>query len=415
MDKICVLGLGYIGLPTAATLASKGFVVCGVDKKKEIIDSLRIGKTHIEEPFLEELVMKTIDDKYLIPKEEPEEADAFIIAVPTPKTEDNKCELKYVIEALKTIVPYLRKGNIIILESTVTPGTTEEIVKTIIEESGLIVGRDIYLAHCPERVLPGKILHEIVNNNRIIGGFTEECANRASTIYQSFVKGQIYLTDLKTAEMVKLVENIFRDVNIAFANELLKVCDELGLDVLKVIELANRHPRVNILQPGPGVGGHCLAIDPYYIISKVPGRAKLISTARDINCSMPGYIVSKVEKLLAGIENPKAAVLGITYKENIDDIRESPSLEVIRLLREKNYQVSAWDPHVRNGLLSQEELEKTVADTDIILILVAHNEFKHLDIEALVKNMRTPLVLDVKNILDKGMYHNVILKHLGEI
>lgn len=414
MDKICVLGLGYIGLPTAATLASKGFTVCGVDNKKDIIDNLRMGKTHIEEPLLGKLVKETIDDKYLTPKEEPKEADAFIIAVPTPKTEDNKCELRYVIEASKSIVPYIRKGNIIILESTVTPGTTEEIVKPIIEESGFTVGRDIYLAHCPERVLPGKILHEIIYNNRIIGGFTEECANRARMIYQSFVKGQIYLTDLKTAEMVKLVENIFRDVNIAFANELLKVCDELGLDALKVIELANRHPRVNIMQPGPGVGGHCLAIDPYYIISKVPKYAKLISTARSVNCSMPSYIVSKVEKLLDGVDVPKVAVLGITYKENIDDTRESPSLEIIKLLREKNYQVSAWDPHINDALHEQEELCKAAADADMILILVAHNEFKHLDIEALAENMRRPLILDVKNILDKEMYHNVTIMHLGE-
>lgn len=412
MDKICVLGLGYIGLPTAAILASKGFAVCGVDVDENVIESLRMGKTHIEEPLLGQLVQSVIDNGKLIPKSEPEEADVFIIAVPTPKTEDNNCEYEYVEAASKSIIPYIRKGNVIVLESTVAPGATEEIVKPIIEESGLVVGEDIYLAHCPERVLPGRILYEIVYNNRVIGGFTEACAINAREIYRSFVKGEMVLTDLKTAEIVKLAENIFRDVNIAFANELVKICDALEIDAIKVIELANKHPRVKILQPGAGVGGHCIAIDPYYVISKVPECAKLISTAREVNCSMPGYIVSKVNKLLEGIDKPKIVVLGVTYKENIDDIRESPSLEVIKLLRERNYQVLVYDPHVSNELLRQEELDKSVVDADIILILVAHDEFRCLDIDALAKSMRTPLVLDVKNIFDKRRYGNVTVKHL---
>jgi UDP-N-acetyl-D-mannosaminuronic acid dehydrogenase len=415
VEKICVLGLGYIGLPTATTLASKGFQVIGVEIKKDVIKSLSMGKSHIEEPLLEQLVQETIASGRLIPKEVPEAADAFIISVPTPKTEENKCEFKYIIEAAKSIVPYLKKGNIVILESTVTPGTTEEVIKPIIEESGLVVGKDIYLAHCPERVLPGSIVHEIINNSRIIGGYTEACTSKAKDIYQSFVKGQIILTDLKTAEMSKLVENIYRDVNIAFANELVKICDALKIDAIKVIELANMHPRVDILQPGAGVGGHCLAIDPYYVISKVPEYAKLISTAREINCSMPSFVVSKVEQMLDGIDNPKIVVLGITYKENIDDVRESPSLEVIRLLREKNYQVTACDPHVHDDKYQLKEVSKSALGADIIIILVAHDEFKCLDIRMITQSMRTPMIFDVKNILDENKYEHVRIKHLGRI
>ncbi|MDF2592064.1 MAG: UDP-N-acetyl-D-mannosamine dehydrogenase [Clostridia bacterium] len=415
MEKICVLGLGYIGLPTAAVFASKGFKVYGVDIKKDIIESLRMGRIHIEEPLLTQLVLKTIASGNLLPKEVPEEADVFIIAVPTPKTQENKCELKYVIEAARSIVPYIRKGNIIILESTVTPGTTEEVIKPIIEESGLVVGEEIYLAHCPERVLPGSILDEITKNGRIIGGYTKECASKAKVIYQSFVSGQIILTDLKTAEMTKLVENIFRDVNIAFANELVKVCDALRIDAMEVIELANKHPRVNILQPGPGVGGHCLAIDPYYLISSVPELTKLISTARDINCSMPSFIVTKVEKMLEGIKNPKIVVFGITYKENIGDVRESPSLEVIRILKDKNYEVVVCDPHVQDKLYQLEEIYKSVVGADIIIILVAHDEFKSLDIGFVSQSMRTPLIFDAKNILDQNIYENVTINKLGRV
>ena len=415
MEKICVIGLGYIGLPTAAVFASKGFMVYGVDTKKEIIASLRMGRIHIEEPLLKQLVLKTIASGCLLPRDVPEEADVFIIAVPTPKTQDNKCELKYVIEAVRSIVPYIRKGNTIILESTVTPGTTDEVIKPIIEESGLIVGKDIYLAHCPERVLPGSIIDEITKNSRIIGGYTEECANKVKAIYESFVSGQIILTDLKTAEMTKLVENTYRDVNIAFANELVKVCDALRIDAIKVIELANKHPRVNILQPGPGVGGHCLAVDPYYLISSVPELTELISTARDINCSMPSFIVSKVGEMLEGIDHPKIAVFGITYKENIDDVRESPSLEVIRLLREKNYEVTVCDPHVHDKLYQLDEIDKSVVGTDIIIILVGHDEFKNLDFGLLSRCMRTPLIFDTKNVLDKNNWENVIIKRLGRI
>lgn len=415
MERICVLGLGYIGLPTAAVFASKGFKVYGVDIKKDIIESLRMGRIHIEEPLLTQLVLKTIASGNLIPEEVSHEADAFIIAVPTPKTQENKCELKYVIEAARSIIPYIRKGNIIILESTVTPGTTEEVIKPIIEESGLIVGEDIYLAHCPERVLPGSIIDEITKNDRIIGGYTKECANKAKAIYQSFASGQIILTDLKTAEMTKLVENIFRDVNIAFANELVKVCDALRIDAVEVIQLANKHPRVNILQPGPGVGGHCLAIDPYYLISSVPELTKLISTARDINCSMPSFIVTKVEKMLEDIKNPKIAVFGITYKENVGDLRESPSLEVIRLLREKNYKVIVCDPHVQDESYQLEEINKSVIGADIIIILVGHDEFKNMDIGLLSQSMRTPLIFDAKNILDPNDCENVKINKLGRI
>lgn len=414
MKTICVLGLGYIGLPTAATLASNGFKVIGVDINEKIISLLKNSEIHIEEPHLDELVKSIILDGHFIPSETPKKADVFIIAVPTPKTDDNSCELKYVIQAAKSIVPHLNIGNTVILESTVSPGTTEEMIKPILEESGLIVGENIYLAHCPERVLPGNIIHEIINNDRIIGGYTEICAKKAMEIYKSFVKGNIILTDLKTAEMAKLVENIFRDVNIALANELVKICDELKINAAEVIRLANKHPRVSILKPGPGVGGHCLAIDPYYVISKTPETARLISTAREINCSMPEFIVSKVMQLVNDIETPKIAVFGITYKENIDDLRESPAIEIVKQLKEKGLKVNIYDPHVKIEVEDLANIDTTVTDSDMILILVAHDEFTYIDYKKLSEKMRRPFIFDVKKIINKDEW-DIPVKYLGEV
>jgi len=402
MKKICVIGLGYIGLPTACILSSKGFKVVGVDVNQRLVDDLNQGKIDAPEPGLADLVNSAIKSGNFIAKMSPEKADALMICVPTPLTDDHKADLTYVKNATESILPHLRKGNLVILESTVPPGTTKEILKPILEKSGLKIGNELYLAYCPERVLPGNILKELVENDRIIGGINSKSAESARKIYQSFVKGKIYLTDTTTAEMVKLVENSFRDVNIAFANELSRICDKFNLNVWKVIELANRHPRVNILRPGPGVGGHCIAIDPFFIVEKAPEEAKLIKTARSVNDSMPDYVVKKVEVTLkkVKIDNPIIACLGITYKAGIDDIRESPALKIVRKLKEKRYIVRVCDPYVNDftefPLFS---LKEAVKGADCVVLLVDHKEFKELNPQNLLKKMRGNLIIDTRGVL----------------
>jgi len=401
MKKVCVIGLGCIGLPTACILSSKGFKVVGVDKSEKLMDELRQVSIDLLEPGLAGLANAAIKSDRFIAKLSPEEADIFMICVPTPPTDENEADLTYVKDAAKSILPYLRKGNLVILESTVPPGTTEEILKPILEKSGLRIGDELHLAHCPERVLPGNILKELVENDRIIGGINPESAELAKEVYQSFVEGEIYLTDATTAEMVKLVENSFRDVNIAFANELSQICDKLNLRVWEVIELANRHPRVNILKPGPGVGGHCVAVDPFFIVEKAPDEAKLIKTARWVNDSMPDYIVEKVERAVkqAEIKTPIIACLGIAYKAGTGDLRGSPALKIIRRLREKGYIVRSCDPYIRDftefPLFS---LEETVRGTDCLVLLVDHEEFKGINLDALLKKMRGSLIIDSRGI-----------------
>lgn len=420
--KICVIGLGYIGLPTSLMFASSGNQVIGVDVNSNVVDTLNEGKIHIEEPRLQELYEKVLEDKMFYAKMKPVEADAFIIAVPTPnKEEDKSCDLSYVIGAVKSIKEYLKKGNTIIIESTIGPRTIDDYIAPIIEGWGFKIGEEVYLAHCPERVLPGKIIEEMVFNNRIVGGFSEECASKAECLYRSFVKGEIIKTNAKTAEMAKLMENTFRDVNIALANELAKVCNSLEINVLDVIRMANKHPRVNIHEPGPGVGGHCLAVDPYFIVEKAPELSRIISLSREINCSMPNYVVHNVRNMLKDIENPKVAVFGITYKGNIDDIRESPALKIIELLRKDHYRISIHDPHVKLRNIPLTSGEKAAEAADLLLILADHDEFKNEQIKEYIKNMRTPIIFDTKNILkywdlsDEKKMSGFIIKNMGNI
>ena len=401
MKKVCLIGLGCIGLPTACILSSKGFKVVGVDTNQKLVEELNQVNIDPLEPGLAGLANSAIKSGNFIPKLSPEEADVFMICVPTPPTDENKADLTYVKDAAKSILPYLGKGNLVILESTVPPGTTEEILKPILEKSGLRIGNELCLAYCPERVLPGNILKELVENNRIIGGINPESAKLAQEIYQSFVEGEIYLTDTTTAEMVKLVENSFRDVNIAFANELSRICDKLNLKIWEVIELANKHPRVSILKPGPGVGGHCVAVDPFFIVEKAPEEAKLINTARCVNDSMPGYIVEKVERAVkqAQIKTPIIACFGIAYKAGTGDLRGSPALKVVRRLREKGYIVRACDPCIRDftefPLFS---LEETVRGADCLVLLVDHKEFKGINLHKLRKKMRGSFIIDTRGI-----------------
>jgi len=401
MKKVCLIGLGCIGLPTSCILSGKGFKVVGVDTNQKLVEELNQVNIDPLEPGLAGLANSAIKSGNFIPKLSPEEADVFMICVPTPPTDENKADLTYVKDAAKSVLPYLRKGNLVILESTVPPGTTEEILKPILEKSRLKIGNELCLAYCPERVLPGNILKELVENNRIIGGINPESAELAKEIYQSFVEGEIYLTDATTAEMVKLVENSFRDVNIAFANELSRICDKLNLKIWEVIELANKHPRVSILKPGPGVGGHCVAVDPFFIVEKAPEEAKLIKTARSVNDSMPDYIVEKVERAVkeAEIKTPIIACFGIAYKAGTGDLRGSPALKVVRRLREKGYTVRVCDPYIKyfteSPLFS---LEETVQGADCLVLLVDHKEFKKINPHELLKKMRGSLIIDTRGI-----------------
>ncbi|MEC1215437.1 nucleotide sugar dehydrogenase, partial [Bacillus paralicheniformis] len=300
--------------------------------------------------------------------------------------------------AVQNVLPYLEKGNVLIVESTIAPRSMDDYVKPIVENAGFEVGKDIFLAHCPERVLPGKILHELIFNNRIIGGITNACAEAGANVYKTFVKGEIIKTDAKTAEMSKLMENTFRDVNIALANELAKVCNELDINALEVINMANKHPRVNLHTPGPGVGGHCLAVDPYFIIAKAPQTAKLIDISRSINTSMPYYIVENVNKLMEKNNGKVISIFGLTYKGNVDDIRESPAMEILNILtQQKKYEIRAYDPHVNQDFVYK-NIQDVAENSDLILILSDHNEFKELDWSSL-SGMSTKQVLDTKNIV----------------
>ncbi|WP_285769004.1 nucleotide sugar dehydrogenase [Peribacillus sp. SI8-4] len=415
--KICTLGLGYIGLPTSLMFAKHGVDVVGVDIHPHIISNLNSGKLHIEEPGLEDVLHEVLASQKFHAALRPEYADVFIIAVPTPnKTDMHKsCDLTYVTEAVASILPFIKKGNVIIIESTIAPRSMDDHIKPMMEMTGLTIGKDMFLVHCPERVLPGRILEELVHNNRIVGGITETCSYKGSLVYQTFVKGEIIQTDAKTAEMSKLMENTFRDVNIALANELTKVCFELDINVLDVISMANKHPRVNIHQPGPGVGGHCLAVDPYFVVAKAPEFARIIKLARDTNVSMPYYIVNCVRMMLEGIERPKVAVFGLSYKGNVDDIRESPAIDVVNILMGMEHmEVALHDPHVQSGMLPIVSVEDAVNDADLILVLTDHDEFKLMDYDELANRMANKMILDTRNCIDASKTE-VSIANLGNI
>ncbi|OGN55968.1 MAG: UDP-N-acetyl-D-mannosaminuronic acid dehydrogenase [Chlamydiae bacterium RIFCSPHIGHO2_12_FULL_44_59] len=383
--KVSVFGLGYIGLSTAAILASRGCEVVGVDINANVVATINQGNIHIVEPYLEELVHSAVFHGKLKAALTPEKSDVFLIAVPTPFQNDHKPDLSYIEAAAKAMIPFLEAGNLIILESTPPVGTTEKL-KTWL-------GRDdLFIAYCPERVLPGQILQEIVNNDRIIGGLSPKCAEKAKDFYQIFVKGECLLTDARTAEMTKLTENAFRDVNIAFANELSLIAERLGINVWELIRLANRHPRVKILQPGPGVGGHCIAVDPWFIIDAAPDIAKLIRTSREVNDSKPLHVLKRAKEMLKGLKNPIVACFGLSFKADIDDIRESPALEIVKHLAKENIQeLLIVEPHLKTlpqelhlPHVRQMELQEAVQKADLLLLLVNHQPFIKLD-RALLK------------------------------
>lgn len=403
MSKIVVIGLGYIGLPTAGMFAHNGHEVVGVDINPYVVNTLNKGEIHLEEPGLAEFIRECVEAGNLRASLTPESANAFIIAVPTPMLDDKQADLSYVEAATKALIPYLEKGNLIVLESTVPPMTTEKVVGEILREGGLDPLHDLNVVHSPERVLPGRIMTELIENDRVIGGLTPEASQLAYELYNGFVKGDIHLTDATTAEMVKLMENTTRDVNIALANQFAIIAEQLNVNVWKAIELANRHPRINILKPGPGVGGHCIAIDPWFLIHSVPLMPELLVTARQLNDFMPYYVSQKVLDVNQkhGITLPKIAALGLAYKADVDDARESPAVEVIHQLISAGCEVVAYDPFINTGVdvPCADSLEAAVQDADCILILTDHTGFRELIPTQFAHQLSNRVVVDTRHCL----------------
>ncbi len=400
MQKICVLGLGYIGLPTASVLATNGFEVLGVDVSDFIVQTVGGGGIHIEEPGLQTVVRAAVQSGNLRAVREPAPADVFIIAVPTPLTADQRADMRFVKAAAESIVPHLRRDNLVILESTSPPGTCANLLKPLFESAGWTIGADLFLAHCPERVLPGKILRELIENDRIIGGHTPACAERARELYAAFAAGTIFLTTDTTAETVKLMENTFRDVNIALANEAALLCEQLGIDYWEVARFANRHPRVQLHTAGPGVGGHCISVDPWFLVEKCPEEAKLIRMARERNDSMPKHVVSVLREMTEGLEKPKVTILGLAYKGNVDDVRESPAVHVVHGLMEAGLTVCAYDPHVSEGSAWTASLEDALRDSDCVALLTDHSEYLAIDPAVAGQLMRGRRLFDTRNALN---------------
>lgn len=389
MFDICVLGLGYIGLPTASIFATKGKKVLGVDVVPHVVQTINEGRIHIEEPDLDILVRAAVQSGNLTAATTPQPASTFIVAVPTPFHHGdgtNLPDLSFVEAATRSLAPVVKKGDLIILESTSPVGTTELMRDWLLDAcAGKFTEEDFLFAHCPERILPGQMLKELVSNDRIAGGLTAEAAEKAKELYETFCSAEIFTTDARTAEMAKLTENSYRDVNIAFANELSMVCDSLNIDVWELIQLANRHPRVKILQPGPGVGGHCIAVDPWFIVAACPDRARLIRTAREVNDSKPHHVIEQVKERAERFRKPVIACLGLAFKADVDDLRESPSLHIAEQLADLyGDELIVCEPHITElpkslvGKAKLEPAEEAIKRADIVLLLVDHKPFKKL-------------------------------------
>jgi UDP-N-acetyl-D-mannosaminuronic acid dehydrogenase len=411
-ETISVVGLGYIGLPTAAAFAARRKKVIGVDVNQHAVDTINRGAIHIVEPELDMLVRAAVTQGYLRATTTPEPADAFLIAVPTPFMDGHRPDLTFIEAASRAVAPVLKKGDLIVLESTSPVGATAKMAGWMAELRPDLTfphqageGSDVRIAHCPERVLPGHVIRELVENDRVIGGMTRRCSDAASELYKVFVRGECILTDARTAEMCKLTENAFRDVNIAFANELSLICDRLDINVWELIRLANRHPRVSILQPGPGVGGHCIAVDPWFIVDSAPDEARLIRTARTVNDHKPHWVIERVERAAGRFKEPVIACLGLAFKANIDDLRESPAVEIARELGERfPGQVVVVEPNIRKFPEALEErlqpcsLTDALTQADVVVILVDHAQFKAID----PVRLQTKVVIDTRGILARS-------------
>lgn len=416
MTKMCVLGLGYIGLPTALLFANNGNEVMGVDVSERVVATLQQGKMHFEEHGFQELLDSAMQKGTFRASTQVEEAKVFLVAVPTPfDTEFRMADLKYVLSACEMIVPHLKKGNLVIIESTIPPKTCEKRVRMILERSGLKASQDFYISHCPERAIPGNTLHEMVNNDRVIGGLDEKATEMTRDLYSCFVKGNLYLTTSTTAEMIKLMENTYRDVNIALANELSMLAEEYNINIWEAIEIANKHPRVNIHKPGPGVGGHCIAIDPWFLTENA-NNSSLITLARNINDSMPIHVLKKVKEIVKGIDNPVITVFGVAYKGDIADTRATPALKFIKLAEKEGFTIKIYDPFVKEFEYTILNLEEAVEGSDCIVVLTDHSEFKEIDLEELSGKMRNLSVIDSRNIISytERIGLKFVIKTLGE-
>ncbi len=393
--KIVVIGTGYVGLPLAIMLARSGYEVIGVDVEEGVVDSINKGVLHLAEEEARQIFQEAKVRRNLHAQKTPCEADVFIISVPTPLDEKKRiADLTQVMAGMESILPHLHRGNLVIIESTIPPLTCRKTIAPLIEKTGLKVGEDIFLCHCPERILPGDVFKEIVHNDRVIGGLDDRASQMAREIYASFVQGNLYLTDDVTAELVKLMENTYRDVNIALANELAAVAEGLGVDIMQAIELANKHPRVDILVPGIGTGGHCIPVDPWFIKQVDPVNSRLIHTARLINDEVPHKIAAKIRHALRDIKNPRIVALGITYKPDTYDVRNSPALRIIELLRADGYQVEAYDPLAEGYQYSS--ARDIAKDADCLVVLVGHRIIKEelTQNESEIKSvMRHPIIL----------------------
>ncbi len=410
VTSLSVIGLGYIGLPTAAVFADHGLQVYGADVNAEAVKKINDGIPHFGEPDLDVVVKRAVDRGFLKASVTPQPADAYIIAVPTPFTEDKKPDLSYVLSAARNIAPLLKAGDLVIIESTIFPGATEQTANLIAElrPDLMTEGKggerqsELLFAHCPERVLPGKILHEIVYNDRVIGGMTGKAGQKAAELYKIICKGERHITTARTAETVKLVENSFRDVNIAFANELSLICDKIQINVWDTIRLANLHPRVNILSPGPGVGGHCIAVDPWFLYAAAPEEARLVKTAREVNDSKPDFVVRKVKEAAEKLKDPVILCLGLAFKADVDDMRESPSVIVTKKIAEAGIgTVLAADPYaevlpkeLQNSQVTLIDTETGLQKADILVLLTDHKSFKNIPREILMKN----IVIDTRGV-----------------
>jgi UDP-N-acetyl-D-mannosaminuronic acid dehydrogenase len=397
MPKVTMIGLGYIGLPTAALIASKGINVKGFDVNNTVINTINKGNIHIVEPELDTLVSKAVKEGFLIAENEVFASNVFLVAVPTPFKENNQPDLSYVESAIRNIIPVLSQDNLVIIESTSPVGTTHKMMEIIISERPELEDK-FFMAYCPERVLPGNVIYELEHNDRVIGGINESSTEAAIDFYKLFVKGALHKTDAKTAEMCKLVENSSRDVQIAFANELSMICDEAKINVWELIKLANKHPRVNILQPGTGVGGHCIAVDPWFIVSEFPEQSKLIRSAREINNYKTVWVVEKIRKSVLAYElkfskKPTIACMGLAFKPNIDDLRESPALQVAQELINLDVEILCVEPNIEeHKALRIYSMNDAISQADIIVYLVGHDQFKD-------NNNQGKIVLDFVNLM----------------
>ncbi|MFK8793959.1 nucleotide sugar dehydrogenase [Planococcus plakortidis] len=407
MNSLNVVGLGYIGLPTALMFAKSRINVTGIDLNKDLVDSLNGGKLTFQEEGLQELFEDALDNGIEFSTEY-QKSDTYILAVPTPYIEESKkLDAKYVIAALNNVLDVCEKGAAVIIESTISPGTIDRYIRPEIEKRGFVIGEDIHLLHAPERIIPGNMVHELEYNSRTIGADNLEVGERIKELYASFCKSEIVLTDIRTAEMSKVVENTYRDVNIAFANELAKICRTDNMDVYEIIRIANKHPRVNILQPGPGVGGHCISVDPWFLVGDYPDLTNLILAARKINDSMPSHVLKRIRDIMREqniSDISKVGLYGLAYKENVDDTRESPALQLLETLDEHlAFGVKSYDPFVEKQIVEDQVMDfnEFLNEVEIVVLLVGHDHIKeNLDL------LKGKLVLDTKNIAneDKGFY-----------